>query len=327
MLLYPITEGPINMAFYAVDEWGKPVAGEPVEVRYIREDKLFAKWGVLNGVTDTNGYFRMRGTPSGPAFVCNFTRKDDGYYLSGFSDYQYPGPFVDGMVMTSVVRKVGNPINLWSSCVSAKGNEEPAEFGIDIVKGELMPPDGKGSVTDAVLRVSTELVGDSPETDKKAYKAHVTLDFLDPGSGILAVDGILTCNYKAPREAPADGKYISKFDREVTLDRHGKIEFKHEENAVRRYDVEIYRYGIFKVLRPSKTKPGEKSAFYGLVYAFEFEADYWRTSGYNWRFKLDSQVNGRPDDRNLERFGRQSEKWKDANFDRIDAEPKPEVLN
>ena len=78
MYVRPLSKKPIEMVLYAVDEYGKPLAGEPVKIRMFKEDKLFAKWGPLEGVTDTNGYFRAKGTPGGPLCWCYFHPDDDG---------------------------------------------------------------------------------------------------------------------------------------------------------------------------------------------------------------------------------------------------------
>ena len=150
--VYPLLKHPISMALCAMDEWGKPLAGESVSIFPFREDKLFAKWGRLNGVTDTNGCFWIRGIPAGPWCNCDFGPETNDYYHSSVDIGNVK--LYDGMVVTGVVRKVINPITLKNSLLSVCGKDGLSVFGIDLMKGELMPPDGKGSVTDAVLRVS-----------------------------------------------------------------------------------------------------------------------------------------------------------------------------
>ena len=65
------------------------------------------------------------------------------------------------------------------------------------------------------------------------------------------------------------------------------------------------------------------------MYGAVFHAGY-GSSGYKWDFHLSLKSNGRPDDRNLERFAEMylqfNQDWYDANFDRISDEPEPEAL-
>ena len=322
--VYPRTEHPIDMAVYAVDEWGKSVAGEPVKVWYIREDKPFAKWGELNGITDTNGYFRVRGTPGGPTFVCSFCRNDDNYYNSSVSDYQIEGGFKDGLVITGVVRKVGNPIKMWGGDVnvSVKGNTEPIVLGIDLMKGELMPPDGKGSVTDAVIRVTTFLEEDTTNGKRKPVKVNVTLEMVDKQGGFIKAPYYPSCYYDTTREAPAEGAYSPV----LSCDLNVKADIAVDKDLANCKKGK--RHAIFRVFRESKSNSAEKHALFGLVYCANFQVSWSGVWGYGWSFHMPIFVNGRPGDRNLERFTPMylRKNWYEANFDRIEETPIPEVL-
>ena len=311
----PLSKKPIEMVLYAVDECGKPLAGEPVKIRMFKEDKLFAKWGPLEGVTDTNGYFRAKGTPGGPFCWCYFHPDDNGYYHTSV-EYGTMEMRV-GTVVTGVVRKVVNPINMHLASVWTRGSERPAEFGIDVVKGELMPPDGKGSVTDAVLSVSTEMREDADSGSNKPVRAHAKLRMVQSGGGFLVTEAFPSCYFATVREAPLDGKYEPEIESSATFD----------PNDIKDFFSFDYRKNrcVYKVVRRN-TDEGKMESYYGTVPRVSF-SPYWSVNnGYDWSFDLSVLSNGRPNDRNLEKYGWQSEEWKKANFDRIDAEPTPEAL-
>jgi len=322
--VYPRAEHPIDMAVYAVDEWGKSVAGAPVKVWYIREDKPFAKWGAVSGITDTNGYLRIRGTPGGPTFVCSFNRNDGNYYNSAVSDYQIEGDFKDGLVVTGVIRKIGNPIKMWGGNVdiSVKGKTEPVVLGIDLMKGALMPPDGKGSVTDAVIKVTTFLREDPTNGKRKPVSVNVTLEMVDKRGGFIEVPYYPTCHYGTTREAPAEGAYshVLSCDLDVKADITVDKDLANCENEK--------RHAIFRVFRSSKSDPAGKHALYGFAYCAKFQVNWSEVWGYGWSFHMPVCVNGRPGDRNLERFSAMylSKDWYEANFDRIEETPIPEAL-
>ena len=322
---YRLSRHPVDMTFYAMDEWGKPLAGEPVRLRPFLEDKLFAKWGTVHGVTDSNGYFRVRGTPAGAGewgLFCYFRPDDYGYYKS-FIEVGAGDQPID-MVVTGVVRKIVNPIKLYTGDVNLYERKElSAEFGIDIVKCDLMPPDGSGSVTDAVFRISSELWEDSAEGHRNPRKVHATLEMVDKTGGFVTVPRIRNCDYELVREAPAEGKYnpVLSGDIDMTSERYGNVELAGCEYKK--------THAIYKVVRGRECASSEKHSFYGLVYVAEVSTAFMGPrDDYGWDFHLSVASNGHPDDRNLERFseGLVGSAWYEANRDRIMEVPTPEAV-
>ena len=85
-------------------------------------------------------------------------------------------------------------------------------------------------------------------------------------------------------------------------------------------------YYVYKTVRRNKSNPSEMQSFYGIIFDIKFDARGSDRTGYSWSFRLDPLSNCRPNDRNLEWFGRQEESWKKNNLDRINNEPEPEAL-
>ena len=322
--VHALTDRPVEMTFYAIDEKGNPLAGEPVKLWPFREDKLFAKWGELRGVTDANGYFRVRGTPGGKVncgLFCYFRPNDRGYYESFVEVGTIEQPI--DMVVTGVVRKIGNPIKLYGRDVHLYHRKElSAEFGIDIVKGALMPPDGNGSVTDAIFRVSSDLWEDLAEGRKNPRKVYATLEMVDKQGGFVKVPYFRNCIYDLTREAPVEGKYnpVLSGSIDLTSQEGGEMDMAGCEY--------MKTHSIYKVIRGSKGDASEKHAFYGLVYHAEFGTMFDLRDGYRWRFDFALKANGHPNDRNLEWFASKYLRtdWYEANFDRIEETPTPDAL-
>lgn len=316
MYVYPLLKQPIRMALCAVDEWGKPLVGESVAIFPFREDKLFAKFGKLKGATDTNGCFWVRGIPAGPWCHCYFGPETDDYYRSSLDIGNVK--LFDGLVVTGVVRKVGNPIKMKNSLLSVSGKEGLSVFGIDLMKGELMPPAGNGSVTDAVLRVGTELRGNADGGQNEPIRVSVELEMVDKQGGFVNAPYYRCCDFGATREAPADGMYAPVLSFSADID----------DNVSIRKDLanceSENRHAIFKVVRASMKDGGVKHALYGMGVMLQFQAHKYAPGKCSWDFLMPLSVNGRPDDRNLERVGRQSDAWHEANYERIMAEPAPE---
>ena len=316
---HALTKQPIEMTLYAMDESGKPLAGEPVRLYMFREDKLFAKWGGVRGVTDSNGYFRVKGTPGGVGncgCFCDFRPGETNYYYTSVE--AGAGDVSLNMVITGIVRKIVNPVKMYGDTVAASSHKNhKSELGIDMVRGELMPPDGRGCVTDAVLRVYADVPKDSVDCRGRPTKVTATVEMIGQGGGFIKAKYIPTCRYKTMREAPVEG-YNPVFKQWIDLTGESI-----EKNGDQTKDKTYY---VYKAVRDGGSNSSEKKAFYGIVCYISFDADWSEEEGLSWSFWLDPMSNGRPNDRNLEKYGWQSEEWKKANFDRIDAEPTPEAL-
>ena len=314
-----LSKRPIEMTLYSMDESGKPLAGEPVSLYLFREDKLFAKWGEMRGVTDSNGFFRVKGTPGGVGkcgCFCDFRPGETNYYHTsveaGARDVSH------SVVITGVVRKIVNPVKMYGGTIFASSHKNhKTELGIDMVKGELMPPDGRGSVTDAVLRVCTDVPKDSADCRGRPTKVTATVEMVGQGGGFIKAKLIPTCTYKTMREAPVEG-YNPVIKQWIDLTGES-IERSGDETKGETYYV-------YKAVRVAGLNSSEKQAFYGILCNIDFMVNWSEEKGLSWSFWLDPMSNGRPNDRNLEKYGWQPEEWKKANFDRIDAEPTPEAL-
>lgn len=318
MYIYPLTKRPVNVSIFAMDEYGNPLAGEPVTVCPFLEDKPGAKWDSITRATGEDGYLRLRGKPAGQFFNIDFRVGDTNYYHTGLECANRPWQDIKEFVVTGVVRKIGNPIKMHLSAVYVRGNGPTGVFYIDMMKGELMPPEGKGSVTDAVLRVSTEMYTDPVSGKAKPGKIRAVLDMLEPGGGFVKTGCFPSCIYSHVREAPADGKYIKSVDCWTTTTNHsmsGSAVCEYEKTAI-----------VFKSIRGKKDDPNVKESFYGLMSRVDLTAFWLESRELEWMVTLQLVTNGRPNDRNLEKFGWQDDAWVYDNVIRINREPVPEAL-
>ncbi len=316
MYFHSRTKEPVDFVMLAIDEWGKPLANEAVTISPYREDSLFAKWKILKGQTDSNGCFRAKGYIGGPECFCHYRPGDIEYYCTSLA-VNTPD-VARGVVITGVVRKVGNPVPMGYPTIYVRGEREFAEFGIDMVKGELMPPDGKGLVTDAVLRVSTEFRKDPINARKRPVKSQASFELMDPGSGFLVADSFPSCSFSTLREAPMDGNYVPVQDSSVTFD-------PHEDKDFMMWNLDR-QHCVFRIVRKSVDEGRKKCCYYGLVRWMHFNPSWVEEQGFEWNFEMRLVSNGRPDDRNLEMFGCQRDAWRAAKYEEFLETPIPEAL-
>ena len=169
-------EDKAKMTIKAVDEEGKSVVGMPVSITFYAGAKN-------KGVTDTNGLFALEGdAASGESWYG--TRKENYYESRG--RYQFSLP-IDGRwqpwnpVITSVVRRIVNPIPMYAKHVETKIPRTNEWFGYDLLKADWVQPVGIGLVSDLVFKV------DGTWKDSRNYDETLVLEFSRTNDGTIPV--------------------------------------------------------------------------------------------------------------------------------------------
>lgn len=196
----------------AVDEDGMPLDG--VKIRLIFGAEHDARAVVpVEGVTGGDGLFTGEGYSDG-GYGTRIEKA--GYYPSGLAapkliDIQDGRWIPWNPVVTTVMRKVGNPVPL---CAKTDWIEIPAvgeACGYDLEKGDWTAPHGKGAVADLIFFLQRRYAS------RRDFEVVVTLGFSGNEDGIQEATMPETGKYsqfKWSREAPNGGyesKLVTKF--------------------------------------------------------------------------------------------------------------------
>ena len=300
--IYPLTKRPIDMSICAMDEYGNMLPGEPVMIAPFLADTPGAKWDVFKGETGADGCLKIRGTLAGPSCPCKFRYADSDYYETCIELTELKPK--TGMCVTGVVRKVGKPVNMNPYAVSISGDGYQRECYIDMVRGDLVAPAHRGVVTDAVLRVSTEMYVDPVDGKEKPAVARAVLEMLEPGGGFIKVKRFRTCYFASAREAPSDAEYRKSIDYYYCITNQsfgGTASCDIHENEF-----------VFKACRPNQGDASKYDAFYGVAHVRQFCADMSAQRGYEWELGMSLSTSHLPNERSLEPLGWQKWPWFDA---------------
>jgi len=208
------------------DETGRPIKGASV-VGSFRDDIGWRAWTesakpVLDrAVTDETGLCRLSGrTNCGDASFWVKT-VPDGYYKAGFHVFHFKEKDAfgvwqpDNLVATIRLQRVEYPIPLFVKKVSRGDRKRPiggfdgtnAVLRYDFVKGDWLPPDGKGEVADMEVSTTYRLVNVRKVTnllDLRLYEFENRIAFLGEGNGVIEKMSRRTDGLRL-RTAPLDG--------------------------------------------------------------------------------------------------------------------------
>jgi len=184
----------VQFTVKAVDEEGRPLSGVQITTRFAGER--------TEGATDTNGLFVVRANVL--SREGGFVATKDGYYASR-AKVLFPS-IQDGRcqpwdsVVTTVVRRVINPIPMYAKRVDKKIPRENTPIGFDLVLGDWTRPYGTGQQPDLIFRFSRQVTSD---TD---YEGSLLLSFVNPLDGVLEnYEAIPGSELRLPRNAPESG--------------------------------------------------------------------------------------------------------------------------
>lgn len=184
-----------------VDEDGKPMSGLRIAAGFVGDH-------TGTGTTDTNGLCTFKGTTYSGEI--EYSGRPEGYYYSQ-GEYKFPGGIKDGKwqpwnpVVTTVVRKIINPIPMYAKRVETHIPRINERFGYDVMVGDWVQPAGKGSISDLVFHI------EGFWRDYRDNASTLTVSFSNPQDGIITLptpEGFQMNQgsaYIMPREAPLTG--------------------------------------------------------------------------------------------------------------------------
>lgn len=214
-------------------------SGEPMEGVKVRGGfTIRAGWSVVKGPplpnecfksTDKNGRCVVEGETNIGQAGAAVVEVPDGYYRPQFGegcDFKHKNLFgvwqPDNLVITLRVQRVEHPIPLFVKKVGEYGHDESSEdlftkadgvLRFDLMKGEWLPPIGRGEVADVEFRrLPREDFGEDfngAGVKGRSYKDSMSVRFLGADNGLVEVAASWSSKLKI-RNAPLDG-YTSDY--------------------------------------------------------------------------------------------------------------------
>ena len=271
-------EDKAKITIKTIDEEGKSVVGMPVSVTFYAGAKN-------KGVTDTNGLFSLEGdAESGEAWYG--TRKES--YYESMGGYQFSKP-IDGRwqpwnpVITSVVRRIVNPIPMYAKRVETIIPSTNQYCGFDLEIGDWIVPYGKGTTCDLNFYLARRM------TSSEDYEGTLILTFTNGLEGIEEIQGaVKESAFRSPRFAPESG-YQTNY---VVC--HGKDPKKGYYGAL---VGDVKKSHFFRIRSILDERGNLKEALYGKTVG---EIEIGGVAAAQVRLMFTYYLNPTPNDRNME---------------------------
>lgn len=267
---------------------GKPVSGVTVVVDFW--DDQTTKF-TYTRTSDDKGEFRLK--RRGFKTVNFFVSATEGNYCTANLSKKFEGKD-DAVALVPVAFK-GTPAKLKMAEVRLEFPPGCDEMGFDFLKGELLPPAGKGEVADVVFR---RMPRTSPglgrsygnEPPKPRWKFTLSVDFPGEGNGIQVVPIISECQLWT-KNAP-----------ETEYKQHYESFHMDDENFDSITSGDSKMAQCFRIRTQKDNDGSVTNGFYGKIYG-EFK---WITNNYHQaphikEFRFTYYLNEKPLDRNLEK--------------------------
>ena len=183
------------------------------------------------------------------------------------------------------IRKILHPIpmyakRLWDEFIPAYG----APLGYELMKGDWLPPHGRGETADFVFQLDCQFGRLRPEDKVQLFESTLTLTFSNDGDGIQEADNTQWPGsvFRLPRYAPEDGYASNWFFKS----------FENEQGHSYSQDKEYF----FRVRTKKDAEGRIVSALYGKIRG-PLDCVV-RKSG--TRLRMIHYLNPTPNDRNME---------------------------
>jgi hypothetical protein len=186
-----------------VDDDGSPVSGANVAFFFCKEfdGNAVAKF---EQVTGFDGLATGEGATEG-RFTINVSKP--GYYISGAPMPEFRDTVGGrwqpwGATVSTVLRKVGDPVPMYVRKFGSEIPEVGTQCGFDMLEGDWVAPYGQGKVSDFTVTLSRRYGG------WRDFEVQAEIVFPDKYDGIQAVDLPKEFSYSAfrwPRLAPTVG--------------------------------------------------------------------------------------------------------------------------
>jgi hypothetical protein len=282
-------ESRVRITFKVVDDDGKPAARFPVNASFEGGDGA-------KGLTDTNGLFAVEGQAL--FGIASYVLMKEGYYY-GRGEYRFNGGIQNGEfqpwnpVVTTVVRRIMNPIPMYAKTVETKIPMTNVLFGFDLQSGDWVQPTGKGIITDLVFKI------DGYWNSHRDNHSSLTVSFARTSDGLIPFDYEMNRGkpvgsvFVLPRIAPESG-----YEKNWTGKKARKSGDATERDQILD-DLKVGRHYIIRIRSETNETGVVTNAWYGKVHGnFEFIGAGRNTEG-SW-LKFTYYLNPTPNDRNLE---------------------------
>lgn len=288
--------------------------GQPIpKIKVYGGFKNYSKgWGIAaknnsdEDVTDSDGFCRLSGRTEAGHSSC-IVRGNEGFYDSGWYSFDYEkrsalkfGRWIpDDMIITVRLDRVINPIPLYVKNAKIQcGKTSFAEplplresFSYDLLKGDWLPPYGKGKISDINFSIKRVELGFEPHEypsgikTNEFYRYDVKIGFNGLMNGMIEEVPTYKSMLKL-RIAPIDGYEPARV---CWRGRLSRTEYKNNYNPDRCYYIRI---------RTELDENGViKKAYYGKIYG---DFDLRETKNALTNIKFLYYLNPTPNDRNLE---------------------------
>ncbi len=134
-----------------------------------------------------------------------------GYYRS-IGSYEFTG-FKNGKwqpwnpTVTLRVRKIGEPIAMYAKNIP-RFTLPAHEVSYDLIKGDFLPPHGKGETADCIFTAEIERKGKVREENGSFFSQNLTVSVPGDFNGLSAIAAnavVAESAFRLPRHAPAEG--------------------------------------------------------------------------------------------------------------------------
>jgi hypothetical protein len=257
----------------------KPIEGVQLHANFW-EDNGWKAWtqaphvDVDRQTTDKNGFCRLKGKTNCGNVCCFVSVPPKGFYAGdGWgADFKKKNLFgiwqPDNLVVTLRLQRVEHPIPLFVKQIFSRASDSvrsnyfdigKGQMKFDLIKGDWLPPIGKGEYADIVFtRLERENLGIGTtfrgSITALAYRDSMSIRFTGEDNGLVEVPSKKTAGIKI-RTAPEDG-YTP--DYLVTKGRDKNVKYFSSSNPDRNFAFRI---------RTKKDKNGKiVSAYYGKIY-------------------------------------------------------------
>lgn len=307
----PIPTSPVSISAKAAvvariveEDTGEGIAGLPVVCILPSSKNLLGdiRYTVVTNNTDKNGEVHFSGTTCGDK-VEYFIAGRNGYYPQPYLNVQFTNmteaifkkwlPYDEVQIVT--LQKIGRRTPLFVKEARPKRNQDlmtapDRKFFYDLVKGDWMPPFGKGEFSDIEFKLLPREdfgIGRGPSGKPKPYfRDTISVAFVGEGNGIIKIEPPPNAVLKV-RTAPENG-YQQDFRIWSGLTKTMRSDDSADKEACHAFRIRTVKNEKGKII----------SSYYGKIYgdfAMKFNRDSTPRGVYFTYY-----LNLTPNDRNLE---------------------------
>lgn len=246
----------------------------------------------VEGRTDTNGLVHLT-LESERGDLSVLVKQMPGYYLDNGNRFQMTKAASGrwepwGRTNVLVVRRIVNPIPMYARIFNGTVPTNGRPVGFDMIKGEWVPPYGKGEVADFVFRAEWKSYGRNQHRVLR-FDAKMDLTFSNADDGI--------CEVRIPYHAPPRGSVYRMPRLSPESGYVSRLSWKKYESDDGQAPAESPDLNYFFRVRTKRDAEGRiVSALYGKIHGpIEFWVNDQGASFAMWYY-----LNPTPNDRNTE---------------------------